>query len=471
MICKICSYESCGKDFSNHLQREHKLRSKEYTAKHIYKFQPICEHCGKETRYVAFRFKRFCKDCSKIASSIGGKSGGKAPAWNKGLTKETDERIKRQAEKNIGKGNPFHGRVHTIETRTQISKTKVLNRITVQQRINERSGDFELVTDLDEYYSRQKQYLEFRCKKCNTVSDKTLQAFERGSLCPICYPPSRSQFEIEINDFIRSLGIKTKTNDRSVIGPKELDIVIQGKDLAIEANGLYWHSENARSVNHDKYRHISKTLECLSQSYRLVHIFSDEWSNKEDICKSMIANRLGMPNIRIHGRKCQIKEITKYQEKTFFDKTHISGFVPSRKCFALFYDGKIVAAISLRVPRQKKYKGMLEIARYSSELNHQVMGGLGKLLSKSIDYARKNNHTGILTYSDRRFGEGDGYLKCGFEHSGTTGLDYWYTDGQIRVDRFTLKTSDGKTEKQRMYENKLMKIYGCGSNIFIKLLT
>ena len=470
MICAICSYESSGKDFSNHLQRDHKLKSKDYTVQYIYKKQPICEHCGNETRYVAYKFKRFCKDCSKIASSIGGKAGGKSPAWNRGLTKETDERVRIQAERNTGKNNPFFGRAHTLKTRSQISKTKTLNRIALQQRIDERSNDFELITNLDEYYSRQKQYLDFKCRKCDTISQKTLQAFERGSLCPTCYPISRSQFEIEINDFIESLGIQTKTSDRTLIGPKELDIIVPSKNLAVEANGLYWHAENDRDESYDKRRHINKTIDCLDKNYRLMHIFSDEWNNKKDICKSMIINRLGVSSIRIHARKCQIKEITKEKEKQFFQKTHISGFTPSRKCFALFYDDKIISAISLRIPRQKKYNGMIEIARYSSELYHQVMGGLGKLMSHVLKYAKENNCEGILTYSDRRFGEGNGYLKCGFSLAGNTGLDYWYTDGQIRIDRFAMRTEPGKTEKQKMYENKLMKIHGCGNNMYILLL-
>jgi hypothetical protein len=126
MICKICNYESTGKDFSNHLQREHKLKSKLYTAKYIYKEQPMCELCGNETRYVAYKFKRFCKDCSKISSSITGAEGGKATAWNKGLTKETDERVKKQAEDNTGEGNPFYGKRHTLISRQKMSKTKKL---------------------------------------------------------------------------------------------------------------------------------------------------------------------------------------------------------------------------------------------------------------------------------------------------------------------------------------------------------
>lgn len=467
MICKICNYESSGKDFSNHIQREHKLKSRSYTIKYIYKTQPLCENCGKETRYVAFRFKRFCKSCSKVASSVAGREGGKAKAWNKGLTKETDVRLKKQAERMLGKGNPFYGRAHTDETKQKISKTKTLNRITLQQRVSSRSNEFELVTNLDDYSSRQNQYLKFRCKKCNTVSKKTLQAFERGSRCYICYPIS-SQGEGEIYDFIQSLNIENvKRNSRDIIFPKELDLFLPDYKVAIEYNGLYWHGENERDSVYNKKRHIQKTEECNNNKINLIHIFSDEWRDKQEICKSMISHRLGMTENKIFARKCKVSKVTKQQEKEFFKRNHISGFVPSRECFGLIYDNKIVAAISLRVPRQKKYKGMIEIARFSTLINYHISGALSKLMKEVKAYTVDNNHSGILTYADRRFGEGKGYLNSGFNLVGNTGVDYWYTDGQIRLNRFSVRAGKIESEREKATRLGLFKIHGCGSNIYI----
>jgi len=413
-------------------------------------------------------FKRFCKGCASIASSTGGKKGGQAPAWNKGRTKETDERLRVYSEKISGEGNHFYGRQHTKETRMQISKTKTLNRITFQKRINERSSDFELLTDFNKYFSRQQQYLEFKCRKCSSVLRKTLQAFERGSLCHICYPYNRSQFEIEINKYVESLGVKTIIGDRHIISPKELDIVIPDKNIAIEANGLYWHSQNERGDDYDKMRHVNKTIDCLKNGYKLIHIFSDEWRDKKEICKSMISNRLGVTQNKVFARKCDIRELTKQEEKEFFKISHVAGFVPSRKCFGLIYNRLVISAISLRVPRQKKYEGMLEIARFASLINHSVVGGLSKLIKFSSTYAKGNNHSGLLTYADRRFGEGTGYLNAGFMLVRNTGIDYWYTDGQVRIDRFSIKTNKQKTEKQQAYDNRLVKIHGCGSNIYLK---
>lgn len=469
MKCNICNFEANGKKFSNHLKKEHKLKSKQYTIDYIYSgVKPSCIHCGNETRYVAFSFKKYCKNCSSIASKAGGRKGGKAIAWNKGLTKEIDERIKKQSESMSCEGNHFYGKTHTKETKRKISISKTLARLNLSLRTKQREKEFTLMTSLDDYFSRQRQYLEFKCNKCNKINNKTLQAFERGSLCEFCFPLTRSKFEIEIGNFLKEKNVVFKTSDRSILKPKELDIVVEDKKLAIEANGLYWHSEFNTL---DKNRHLDKTIMCIKNEYSLLHFFNDEWYNKTELCKSMIMHRLKLTDNKIFARKCNIITLTKSQEREFFDKNHISGSVRSKCCFGLEYDGEIVSALSLRSPLQKKYKHHVEIARFATKVNTVVVGGLSKILKKVIEYAKENSFDKILTYADRRFGEGNGYLATGFEKVGNTGLDYWYTDGQVKIDRFSVRAKDGKSEREIAIERKIAKVYGCGSNIYIKDIT
>ena len=72
-----------------------------------------------------------------------------------------------------------------------------------------------------------------------------------------------------------------------------------------------------------------------------------------------------------------------------------------------------------------------------------------------------------MTYADRRFGEGFGYKKVGFEFLGNTGVDYWYSDGIQRFDRFLFKTDKNEKESEKIARLKLFKVWGCGSNIWI----
>lgn len=468
MICQICNFQGEGKIFSNHLQSIHKISSIKYTVDYLYGgIQPQCENCGKETRYVAFSFKRFCKNCALVASSIAGSKGGKASAWNKGKTKKTDVRLLNQSEKMRGANNPFFGKSHTEDTINKMRFSKIVSGADFESRILEREKDFDLITNYEEYFSRQKQYLEFRCKKCETITKKTLQAFERGSSCPTCNPVGTSQAEKEIGTFIQSLGLEVEYNNRSILSPKEIDIYVPAKKFAIEHNGLYFHSIINRGIR-DRHYYLNKKKNAKLLGINLIHIFSDEWIRKREICKSMIKNRLGLIDKKIFARKCELREVTAKEAKSFFESNHISGYVPSLVRFGLYYENELVLCLSLRKPRQKKYKGLIEISRFASKINTNVVGGLTKLLKKSESWTKSENLEGILTYADLRFGNGDGYVEAGFVFKKETGPDYWYSDGQSRFDRFKFRSANGKTEKDIVLENNLFKINGCGSNIFIK---
>lgn len=457
MQCQICDFVGEGKKFSNHLKKEHSMSGKDYTKLYLDKTHSGCLNCGAETRYVAFSFKKYCKDCSKIAMKEGGKKGGKAEAWNKGKTKETDSRIKGLS----GEKNSFWGKQHSEETKNRISLTKKLGGKEILERILKRNNEFEILTPIDEYFSRQRQYLDFKCKKCDFVCKKTLQAFERGSLCPKCYPVSKSKAEIEVFEFVKSLGFDDVLNgDRNTISPKEIDISLKQSNFGIEFNGLYWHSDVIDKTS--KSDMLNKTTLCKEKGYKLMHIFSDEWEFKKDICKSMIKNRLGVCN-KIWARKCKVVKLEKSEFDSFMNDSHISGTVSSSIRLGLVYDDEIVSAIGFRKPRQKKWSGYYEISRFACKLETVVVGGLSKLIKNFL----LENDVKIMTYADRRFGEGLGYEKVGFTYSGNTGVDYWYSDGIRRYDRFTIKTDSSMTEREKAAEMGMYKVWGCGSNIWI----
>jgi hypothetical protein len=48
---------------------------------------------------------------------------------------------------------------------------------------------------------------------------------------------------------------------------------------------------------------------CSKKGIQLIHIFEDEWINKQDIVKDRIKNILGIYDKKIFARKCVIKEI------------------------------------------------------------------------------------------------------------------------------------------------------------------
>lgn len=475
MNCAICQYSNDDlKTFSTHVRSVHGLSSEQYTIKVFHGgVKPTCLECGAETRYVSFAFKQYCKEHSKIAMSKGGTIGGVAPAWNKGLTSDVDSRLALQSAKMKGEGNHFFGKKHSQDTIRKISQKKTLATSSIEERIIERQREFTLLTPLEEYHSRQQQYLLFKCTTCGEEQPKTLQAFERGSRCYKCHPVGKSNWELQVYDFVKEIASDAVSGDKSVISPKEIDIYVPSKRLGIECHGLYWHSEAARSDDEfDKRKHLSKFQLAQEKGVKLLQLFEDEWRDKRDICESMIRHRLGLDSVRCKTWSTKIVEMTTEEERNFFDRNHIAGYTPSKVSWSLVdRNGIRVAALSVRSPRhQSKYNNHIEVARFALEKDLNVPGGLSKLMAHASKWAKKEGYSSIMTYVDRRIGGGAGYAASGFEKVSETDVDYWYTDNELRYDRFKFRAQDGKPEKLVAAQAKVHKIYGCGSIVFKKEL-
>ena len=278
--------------------------------------------------------------------------------------------------------------------------------------------------------------------------------------------PKSSFEEKEIVGFIKSIyNDEIIENDRKVLDGKELDIYIPGKNVAIEYDGIFWHSS---CYNKDKYYHKNKTDKCAEKNIRLIHIFSDEWRDKKDICKSIIASSLGIYEKRIFARECSIVEVSKKEAKQFFEANHIHGSSRMFRAIGLRYRDELVMCCSFRkmFMSNSKYEKCVELARMASKLNTQVIGGFSRLMKYS-------GYKYVESFVDKSKFNGFGYDSTFWHRMKDTPLDYWYTDGKNRYNRqqFMKKSclkkwpnSDpSKSEESICEENGLYRIYGCGN--------
>jgi hypothetical protein len=254
--------------------------------------------------------------------------------------------------------------------------------------------------------------------------------------------------------YVKSRCPDAESGNRTVISPRELDIYVPSKKFAVECHGLYWHSEGSPN-GANKHLCQEKKEAAHEKSVRLLQLFEDEWRDKRLIVESLIDHRLGMSNHRVFARKCTITSLTSKQQREFFDASHLAGYVPASTCIALVHKGVTVAALSLRKPRQAKHADELEVARFATTPGTNVIGGLSRLMNTVNEP--------VMTYVDKRLGDGNGYVSAGFKLVGSTGPDYWYTDNVCRYDRFKYRASESKTEKDLAVESGVSRIWGCGS--------
>ena len=279
-----------------------------------------------------------------------------------------------------------------------------------------------------------------------------------------------SSYELEMYEWLKSIySGDIHTNRYDIIRDteaKQLDFLIPEKKLAIEFNGNYYHSVNAGK---DKNYHLNKTLLCQEKDIRLIHIFEYEWISKKNICKSIISSVLGIYERKIYARNCEVKEVSSKEVKEFLNANHLQGYVASLYRIGLYFNDELVQLLCFGQNRFKKNE--IELLRFCTKLNTQVIGGFSKLLK----YQPYNT---FISYIDLSKFNAQGYLKNNFEIISQSNPSYKYikNDNVIsrqKAQKYKLskllgdKFDNNKTETQNMLDAGWYKIYDCGN---LKLL-
>lgn len=277
---------------------------------------------------------------------------------------------------------------------------------------------------------------------------------------------NQSQYEDSIESILKEFHIKFDKNTRKVIAPKELDFYIPSHSLAIEVNGVYWHSElNGRGPNY----HLQKLEECESRGVRLLQFWDSEIEFQFPIIESMIKARLGISR-KIMGRKCSIVTPTKKQEQEFFIKNHRQGYAPSNLAVALEHEGELLSMMSFSKPRFNKDYDW-ELLRFASKLGITVTGAASKLFNRSPKGS-------MISYADRRYSSGNVYSMLGFTQKSVSGPGFWYTKDhrqlfhRTKFQKHKLKNilerfDTSLSEWENMQLNGYDRVWDCGQSVWV----
>jgi len=328
---------------------------------------------------------------------------------------------------------------------------------------------------LTKKYINSKQKLNYICPKGHIGSTNFNNWKDKNTRCSICFiESSRSKMEIELFEFLQQYFTDIKTNDRKIISPLELDIVIPSKKIAVEFCGIFWHNEEN---NPDNKYHLNKLEKCNNAGYSLITIFEDEWVNKKDIVKSRLKNILRINNnYRVYARNCKIKEIDSITKNIFLNEYHIQGTDRARINLGAFYKDNLVSTMTFSKPSiskgaKKNKENIYELSRFCSHNNYNVVGIASKLLSYFIKNYKVDK---IISYADRRWSVGNLYKTLGFLHEHNSKPNYWYVVGNIRKHRFNFRKNvlhkkleyfNSKfTEVENMKMNGYYRIFDCGNS-------
>ena len=516
--CQICNEEfKTKRNLQYHVRYKHTMSIEEYYLKFLNDSDISCPFCDKKRKFIGFT-KGYQSTCSSKSCALKQREkvwkeryGQSHPFRTKKIKEKYQQTlINRYGVDNCNKISSSKDKSiqtclnkYGVEYSSQSSKIKekiketCLTKYGVEnykQSFKSRETHFKKFlpyihklaiskgyTILNEYENHLADLI-LKHESCGHEFTTSWWKFQQGGTCPKCYPRLRntSKQEIEIRDFIKSLGFEVIPTDRKLIKPLELDIVIPDKKLAIEYCGLWYHSSGGLGIKYvkDKNYHLNKLNLCNEIGYKLITIFEDEWVTNEKIIKTKIKHTLGKSDniTKIRATKCIIKLISSKEKNKFLTEHHIQGKDNAMIKLGAFFNDQLVSvmtfnkgSISKGVKSQRSL--VWELNRFASHSNFQVYG----IASKFLKYFQANyKWKEIYSYADKRWSDGNLYKQLNFKLVSHTPPNYWYWGKELiaRQHRFIFRKSrlksfehyqENLTEQQIMTLEGYNYVYDCGN--------
>ena len=486
---------------------------------------PLCKECGKPVKFINWKkgYSEFCcnkcVNLSKIVKERKIKTNiekygenYKEVLYKKSVecvrekygvenvfeSDEIKEKIRESNRKKLGVDYPMQSKdVRDKSKKTCLDKygveyfsqsdisieLKKNDIVSVEKMLNTKKNNYLInhddIIDMDSTY--------FICKCNNPKCDKCIEKQfkipksvywtrkDRGiELCtnilPI-RPLSGTSIELFIRDILDEYNIKYTTNNRTLIGPKELDIYIPSHKIAIECNGTFWHSNQYKNYTH----HFGKFKSCLEKGVQLLTIWEDWIIHKPEIVKSIILSKLGVYKNKIYARKCKIEDVSYKDCQIFLEENHIQGKTIGGTRLGLYYNEELVSIMVFGHTRKGiGNENCTELIRFCNKLNTIVIGGASKLFKY---YVNNYKPTKIISFSSNDISLGQLYSTLGFEYNSTSKTSYWYIDPKTlqRYHRTNFTKSrlvkegfdPSKSESQIMFERGYLKIYDSGQQKWV----
>ena len=321
--------------------------------------------------------------------------------------------------------------------------------------------------------------LIWECPQCNGKWRRKLLSMINVQKCLVCSKKYKSSSlgEREIYSYVLSNLEKEYeifANDRNLIG-KELDIYIPEKKIAIEFNGLYWHSE---SQNKNKNYHKEKWEKCKNFEVNLITIWEDEWINNNQAVRNELSILLEFPSIdREDSSTCNIVPLDEKSAYDFLKNNSSEGEMSSDIYLGLINQkGKLISVSGWEVKNN-------EIVLKIHASNCVLHGGLKKMVDFMTSYAKMKCLSKISFLDNREMTNVKELEKAGFLKETNFPPEYYYVNSMkgkksmkrmkkslsnnIFLDDPSLIYQPGLTERELAELNGLERIWDCGKTRWV----
>lgn len=244
-----------------------------------------------------------------------------------------------------------------------------------------------------------------------------------GYGCQRCVWGAPSKREDELFELVRAIRPDAEQSNRKLIAPKELDIVVPSLKLAIEFNGVYWHSDRRTAIDAAHFKHAA----CAAQGWRLLSIACEDWKTRRAQFERLVRHALGANDLpRVHARACEVRNVPNAEAVAYLDAHHpqqpgaiyaqrFGLYHPVQGLVALMTFGRDVYSRN----RETTDAPVWDLSRFATSA--QVRGGASKLFAAA---RRALGFTEVISYSANDWFGGGLYAQLGFEQAALVPPDY-----------------------------------------------
>lgn len=211
---------------------------------------------------------------------------------------------------------------------------------------------------------------------------------QHNAICPICNPERNIETNIEqkIKILLDNKNLNYIQHVRNIIEGKELDFYLPDYNLAIECNGMYWHSVCKK----EKTYHKEKYELCKEKGITLLQFWEYDIINSINVISNIIdihtGNRQYLPDTYITVKEIDNNSYIKFNQQNWFKRVNRYKIK-----LGLYKENELISTLGVRMR-----KGNIEI--------HNIVL-LNKIVKNTItyfiDFIKKHySYNKILLLSD-----------------------------------------------------------------------
>lgn len=150
-----------------------------------------------------------------------------------------------------------------------------------------------------------------------------------------------SQVERDLFHHVTSM-VEAEQGARDIIPPKEIDIAIHEYKIAIEVNGMHWHSEY---VDANPTYHQAKSTAAAEKGYTLYHITDREAELYTDNIKDLLSKLVSYCNEK-SSNEMEVRAVSCEIASEFYCQNYYTDHKNRAKYFGLYDNDQLMAVIA-----------------------------------------------------------------------------------------------------------------------------